>query len=181
MDCKNGVSFTGPRVWISLVYGSDMGWGTWILVMPKIPLATSLRGLYCGFQGVVNHSFNSVWMGACCWAMEWVEVSHTHGKRMEAGRGSLSCSVWARVRRREGSAREKGMRSVKEALILGKMSLPRIGAGHLVNIRKEQLKGIPEEVQFRGGVDKSLEIRPPTCKIETWEGCLWPVNSGRDE
>ena len=71
------------------------------------------------------------------------------------------------MRRREGSARETGVRSVKVALILGKMSLPRIGTAHLVNIRKEQLKGIPEEVQFRGGVDKSLEIRPPTCRIET--------------
>ena len=71
------------------------------------------------------------------------------------------------MRRREGSAREKGMRSVKEALILGKMSLPRIGAGHLVNIRKEQLKGVPDGVQFGRGFGKGLEMRPPTCTIET--------------
>lgn len=50
------------------------------------------------------------------------------------------------------------MRSLREALKLDKISLPRVGAGHLVNIRKEQLKGIPDEVQFRGGVDKSWRL-----------------------
>ena len=145
--------------------------------MPTIPLVTSVRGLYWGWQRFADWSFNSVWTGASCWAMEWVEVSHTQGKRTEAGRGSLSCSRWARGRR-EGSERETGVRSLREALKLDKISLPRVGAGHLVNIRKEQLKGVPAEVQVRRGYGKGLEMRPPTCTIETWEGCLWPVNWG---
>ena len=59
------------------------------------------------------------------------------------------------------------MRSLREALKLDKISLRRVGAGHLVNIRKEQLKGVPAEVQVRRGYGKGLEMRPPTCTIET--------------
>ena len=63
--------------------------------------------------------------------------------------------------------RETGVRSLREALKLDKISLPRVGAGHLVNIRKEQLKGVPDGVQFGRGFGKGLEMRPPTCTIET--------------
>ena len=59
------------------------------------------------------------------------------------------------------------MRSLREALKLDKISLPRVGAGHLVNIRKEQLKGVPDGVQFGRGFGKGLAMRPPTCTIET--------------
>jgi len=59
------------------------------------------------------------------------------------------------------------VRSLREALKLDKISLPRIWAGHLVNIRKEKLKGVPDEVQVRRGFGKGLEMRPPTCTIET--------------
>lgn len=48
------------------------------------------------------------------------------------------------------------------------MSLPRIGVGHLGSIRREWLKGVPDKVQFRGGVVKGLDIKlsPPQCRLE---------------
>ena len=58
------------------------------------------------------------------------------------------------------------MRSTREALNLDKLSLLRIGVGPLGSIRKEWLKGIPDEVQFKGGVIKGLDIRPSTPTIE---------------
>ena len=60
-------------------------------------------------------------------------------------------------------AMETGVRSIREALNLGRISLLRIGVGHLGSIRK----GVPDRVQFRGGAVKSLEIRPSTPIMET--------------
>ena len=47
-------------------------------------------------------------MGVLCWAMEGVEVSHTVGERVEAGRGHLSDSGRVRRRRKEESVLEVG-------------------------------------------------------------------------
>lgn len=52
---------------------------------------------------------------------------------------------------------------VRETLNLDKMSLLRIEIGHLGSIRNKWLKGIPDKIQFRGGVVKGLELgcQPP--------------------
>ena len=57
---------------------------------------------------------------------------------------------------------EVGVRSIREALNLDRKSPLRIGYGYLGNIKKEQLKDVPDEVQFGAGATKGLEIRPST-------------------
>ena len=58
--------------------------------------------------GTPGQTFDLVWMGVLCWAMEGVEVSHSVGERVEAGRGHLSDSGRVRRRRKEESVLEVG-------------------------------------------------------------------------
>lgn len=61
---------------------------------------------------------------------------------------------------------EIGVRIIREALNLDKMSLPRIRIGYLGSIKEEWLKGFPDKVQFRGGVVEGLDISPSASIME---------------
>lgn len=78
-------------------------------------------------------------------------------KKKEEGRGGYE-------NRSENSIKYEN--SIKESPNLDRISLLRIWVGYLGNVWKEWLKGVPDEVQFRGGIVKALETRPSTPTVE---------------
>ena len=97
MDCKNGMSFIGLRVWISVQIRSISG-GTGALIMLKTLLATSLRGMYRGGWGMQmglltqfkwEHELGNGWRYPIPWAKQWRlgEVAYQVLGEQEGGGG----------------------------------------------------------------------------------------------